>query len=329
MMFVLFLLIEKIIMNLQQIEYALLLQKHGSFSKAAKKGGLTQSAVSQQITKLENELGFSVFDRRQKPIQPTPTGRRFLERAQTVILEVQQLREFALQLEEEAEGSLTVGIIPTLSPYLVPLFINTLNEKFPKIKLTVREMMTTDILRGIVERKLNAGIISTPINSGIQFTTTPLFYEKFFLYVSYKHGLFGQENIDLNDIDTRDLWLLNEGNCFSDQVNNLCRIDHEKDFKPGLEYSSNSIDALRRIVEYKGGLTFLPELATLNVSPSQEDMIKQVKGKTRVREISLLHTVGEPKVHLLEKLSEVIRESLPQAMREKTGKIMVETNVRF
>ncbi|MGK0364830.1 MAG: LysR family hydrogen peroxide-inducible transcriptional activator [Saprospiraceae bacterium] len=314
-------------MNLQQIEYALLLQKHGSFSKAAKQGGLTQSAVSQQITKLENELGFQIFDRQTKPIKPTATGFRFLEKAQMVLLEVQQLKEFAIQLEEEAEGALTIGIIPTLSPYLVPFFINELNEKYPKIKLTIREMMTKDIVRGIIDRELNGGIISTPITTNMKFEFEPLFYEKFFLYASYKHPLFEKNKVDIADIKADDLWLLNEGNCFSDQVNNMCQIGARSDIKPDLDYRSNSIDALRRIVEYKGGLTFLPELATLNVSESEEDMIKKLEGKPRAREISLIYTKGETKKPLMQKMAAVIKESLPKSVLSKEDKIMVKTNV--
>lgn len=314
-------------MNLQQLEYALLLRKSGSFSKAAKKGGLTQSAVSQQITKLENELGFQIFDRQTKPIQPTEIGARFLERAQTLILEVRQLREFAFRLEEEAEGSLNIGIIPTLSPYLVPLFINNLQEKHPNIKLTVHEMMTKDIIRGLLDRDLHGGIISTPISTGLDFIFEPLFYEKFFLYASYKHPLFKSKNVNIEDINPDDLWLLNEGNCFSDQVNNMCSINQGHNQKQGLEYHSNSIDALRRIVEYKGGLTFLPELATLNVSESEEDMIKKLSGKPRAREISLVYTKGEPKKNLLDKMTEIIKTGLPHSVLKKEEKILVRTNI--
>ena len=101
-----------LIMNIQQLEYALLLSKAGSFSAAAKKARITQSAISQQITKLEQEIGFVLFDRQSKPIRLTANGERFLEKAQFVLLEVHQLRDFAMQIEQEVKGSLTIGIIP-------------------------------------------------------------------------------------------------------------------------------------------------------------------------------------------------------------------------
>lgn len=314
-------------MTLQQLEYAAHLRKTGSFSKAAKQVGLSQSAISQQITKLEQELGFPVFDRQTKPIKATPNGIRFLERAQMVLLEAQQLREFALQLEEDAEGLLTVGIIPTLAPYLVPFFIQDLQKKHPRIKLNVQEMMTKDIVRGILDGELNGGIISTPIASQLEFQYTPLFFEKFYLYVSYKHPLFKEKDVQLEAIKTEDLWLLNEGNCFSDQVNNMCQLNHFSKQKPQLEYGSNSIEALRRIVEHKGGITFLPELATLNVATSHEDMIKKIAGPDRAREISMISLNNDPKKHLLLKLSDVIKDNLPTSVLKRGEKLLVKTNV--
>ena len=128
-------------MNIQQLEYALALEQTGSFSRAAKRIGLSQSAVSQQIGKLEAELGFPLFVRQTKPIEPTTLGRRFLQRARFVLLEVQQLHDFARQLESESEGQLRVGIIPTLAPYLLPFFIQDLQQRYPGLRLEVQEMM--------------------------------------------------------------------------------------------------------------------------------------------------------------------------------------------
>lgn len=316
-------------MNIQQLEYALLLSKAGSFSAAAKKARITQSAISQQVTKLEQEIGFVLFDRQSKPISLTPNGARFLEKAQLVLLEVHQLRDFAMQIEQEVKGSLTIGIIPTLSPYLTPLFINSLSDKYPDIKLTIKELVTKDIIRGIMERELNGGIISTPISTKLKLQYQPLFYEKFYILLSPEHRLYQEEKIDLSDIDINKVWLLNEGNCFSDQVNNMCQIDPQKKLETTLSYESNSIDALRRIVEHRGGVTFLPELATLNVPSDEEDMIKEIAGQSRAREISLVFVKGEPKLHLLDKLSETIKSSLPTSVLEKGEKVLVSTNIKI
>jgi len=323
------LLLVLLIMNIHQLEYALLLSKTGSFSAAAKRAKITQSAISQQITKLEQEIGFILFDRQSKPVKQTPNGARFLEKAQSVLLEVHQLRDFAMQIENEVKGSLTIGIIPTLSPYLTPLFINTLSKKYPDIKLTIKELVTNDIIQGIMERELNGGIISTPITTKLKLQYISLFYEKFYILLSPEHPLYQEAEIDLNQISLDQIWLLNEGNCFSDQVNNMCQIDPSRKIENTLSYESNSIDALRRIVEHRGGITFLPELATLNVPVEQEEMIKEIKGHARAREISLVHVKGEPKINLLERLAETIQLSLPASILNKGEKVLVKTNIKI
>lgn len=316
-------------MNLQQLEYALLIKKLGSFSKAAKRAQLTQSAISQQLTKLEQEAGFPIFERKTKPIRPTEKGQLFLEKAQLATLAFHQLEEYTRSLAEEEEGSVTIGIIPTLAPYLVSFFIHDLARRHPHIRLEVREMITKDIIRGIIDRELNGGIIATPITTTIDFSFEPLFYEQFYLYVSYKHDLFKQKQIDLGDIKAGDLWLLNEGNCFSDQVNNMCSLEQRNNQRPSLAYHSNSIDALRRIVEYKGGLTFLPELATLNVPTTQEDMIKELSGQRRAREISLICHPNEPKREQLKQICNLIKENLPSGVLKKGDKQIVSTDLSF
>lgn len=316
-------------MNIQQLEYALALEQTGSFSRAARRAGLSQSAVSQQISKLETELGFPLFDRQTKPIQPTSLGQRFLQRARIVLLEVQQLHDFARQLESEAEGHLKVGIIPTLAPYLLPFFIQDLQRQHPSIRLEVQEMMTKDIIRALMDGEINAGIISTPIATEHPFHFEPLFFERFFLYVSYKHDLFKKRQIALDEVEEKDIWLLNEGNCFSDQVNNMCHLRPPHPRKAQLEYRSNSIDALRRVVEHKGGLTFLPELATLSVAQEQEDMIKSISGPQRAREISLVCLPNDPQRSRIDQLVEVIKRNLPKSILEESGKILVKTNVEI
>ncbi|MEZ4984369.1 MAG: LysR substrate-binding domain-containing protein, partial [Saprospiraceae bacterium] len=281
------------------------------------------------ITKLETELGFLLFDRQTKPISTTPNGNKFLQRARRVMLEARQLRDFALHIEEEDQGTLSIGIIPTLAPYLVPMFMPNLQQSFPGIRLTIREMMTRDIVQALIDRTIDGGIISTPIRTNLDLAIDPLFYEKFFLYVSYKHPLYKQKQVNVEDIESCDLWLLNEGNCFSDQVNNMCHLDGNNPTFPTFEYRSNSIESLRRIVEFQGGLTFLPELATLNVAPNQEDMIKRLAGPSRAREISMVMLPHAPREKQLNNLSESIKYSLPSAITRKGDKVMVKTNVNI
>lgn len=312
--------------NLQQLHYAHVLRKAGSFSKAAREEGLTQSAISQQVHKLEQSIGFMIFDRKTKPLTLTPDGTKFMDQAQGLLLEAKQLQDFSTTLDNGERGELSIGVIPTLSPYLVPLFINDLKDQYPHIKLTISELKTHEIIDGVRNRSIDAGILSTPIETALRLNVRKMFYEKFFLYLSSNHPLYSKKSIPLDAISGNDLWLLNEGNCFSDQINNMCELDNCRSYKSNLDYRSNSIDALRRIVEHKGGLTFLPELATLSVEESSLDLIKEIAGPVRAREISLVTAKGEPKLNLIHNVVDVILECLPKHIIDPSDKTIVSAD---
>jgi LysR family hydrogen peroxide-inducible transcriptional activator len=312
-------------MTLKQLNYALALGRLGSYGRVAKSMGVSQPAVSLQIQALEDELGIMLFDRSGKQVQTTVNGLVFLEKAQSVVTESKHLEDFALQLSEEIQGDIRLGIIPTLSPFLVPLFAEDLNRKYPKINLTVQEAITEEVLRGIKDGTFHAGIISTPIQSKSNLKLTPLFYERFYLYVSEKHKLFSKEEIAIGDLDDQNVWLLKEGNCFMDQVTNICSL-HANQKGNNFIYETNNIDALRRIVEYKGGITFLPELSTLMIPSEQEEMIKDIKGKKRVREVSMISLKTEVRQNLLNVIQEVICDNVPSQMLSKKDKELVKTN---
>ncbi|PKQ60457.1 hypothetical protein BZG02_19060 [Labilibaculum filiforme] len=311
-------------MTLKQLNYALALGRLGSYINVAKSMGVSQPAVTLQIQALEEELGIILFDRSTKSVEPTLNGIAFLEKAQALLTESKQLEDFAIQLSEEVRGELCLGIIPSLSPFLVPLFIDELNKKYPKMKLKIQEAITEDILEGIKTGTYHGGILSTPIISKGNLEVKPLFYERFYLYVSDKHQLYSQEEIDISSMDYSDVWLLKEGNCFMDQVTNICSIQPNQN--ENFVYESNNIDALRRIVEYKGGITFLPELSTLMIPSEQEEMIKDIKGKKKVREISMLSLKTEVRRNLINAVCEVIKECVPSQMLGREDKEIVKTN---
>ncbi|WP_372751397.1 LysR substrate-binding domain-containing protein [Labilibaculum sp.] len=311
-------------MTLKQLNYALALNRLGSYGRVAKSMGVSQPAVSLQIQALEDELGIMLFDRSGKKVQTTVNGLVFLEKAQVLVTESKHLEDFALQLSEEVQGDICLGIIPTLSPFLVPLFVEELNQKYPKINLTVQEAITEEVLRGIKNGTFHAGIISTPIQLKSNLKLTPLFYERFYLYVSEKHKLFAKEEIAISDLEDKNVWLLKEGNCFVDQVTNICKTSVNQN--GNFVYETNNIDALRRIVEYKGGITFLPELSTLTIPSEQEEMIKDIKGKKRVREVSMISLKTEVRQNLLNAIREVICDNVPSQMLSKKDKELVKTN---
>jgi LysR family hydrogen peroxide-inducible transcriptional activator len=207
---------------------------------------------------------------------------------------------------------------------LLPLFADELRKRYPKIKLVVKELITEEVLQGVKDGNLHGGIISTPIQMKSHLELKPIFYERFYLYVSEKHFLYEADEVAIEQLDPKHIWMLKEGNCFMDQVSNICSISgkHESE----LIYESNNIDALRRIVEYKGGLTFVPELATLMIPADQEDLLKEISGIEKVREISLVQLKSEVRQNLLTSVVDTIQSCIPKQMLSKEGKELVKTN---
>jgi LysR family hydrogen peroxide-inducible transcriptional activator len=315
-------------MNINQLNYFTELVYQGSFTRAAERLGISQPALSLQINKLEKELNFRLIDRLKKPMVLTPEGELLLDRIEEITKLFDSLKDIALELDETIRGTLIVGIIPTLAPYFVPLFINDLNNRYPELTLEVEEIVTEDIMASLKLGALDAGIISTPVQvSGIHFR--PLFYERFFLYISDRHPLYHQKSINLHDFDPEDLWYLKEGNCFQNQVNALCRLAETPIKGQNLAYFSNSIESLRRIVETRKGMTFIPELATAGVAPEYEDMVKPISGQQAVREISLAVSRVHWKKRLVETFLEVAMESLPDRMKSKPDTNVLDTQLKF
>ena len=315
-------------MNLTQLEYLKELHVEGSFSAAAQKLGVTQPALSLQIQKLEEELEFKLVDRSKRPMKFTEEGKIFYLKTVEILKMVEQLKQVSFEMSEEVGGTLLAGMIPTLAPYLVPLFINELNLAFPQLRVEIFEIKTEEIISRLKTGSLDCGIISTPVlASGIQFE--PLFYERFFAYVSENHLLFNEAKINIDDIDEEDIWYLEEGNCFQNQVNSICKIDNQKKTSQNLVYRSSSIESLRRIVENKNGITFIPELATINIPSEQEDLIREFEGEQPVREISLVTPKNYAKERQVAALKEIIVKSIPRRMLEKPEGFIADTLIQI
>lgn len=315
-------------MTLLQLTYALELSHYQSFSLTAKKLNISQPALSIQMSKLEEELGMQIFDRTQGTISLTFEGAIFIEKTRELIQLTENLKNLPFELEHKPEGELTIGIIPTLAPYWVPLFMNNFNKQFNKIRITIKELKTEEIIKELKTGQLDAGFISTPVQaSGLKFQA--LFYEQFYLYVSEKHELFSHDRIHIDEVDLKEMWYLLEGNCFQNQVDAVCIYAKEPGEFQNMVYLSDSIESLCRVVDLAGGITFIPELATLSVPPNKEDMIKEIAGEPPLREISLVTnkiTKGNRLINLfIEKAMEVI----PSRMKNNRQGKAIDPHLKF
>ncbi len=311
-------------MTFNQLQYALALKKFQNFKKAADHLGISQPALSIQIQKLEESIGVKLFNRTNSPLVVTKDGELFLIRAQEILNHVKQLEGFVENLKEDFSGTLTIGIIPTLAPFLVPLFSKSMQTDYPKLKLIFKELITEKCVNSVRNGDIDLGIISTPVNIyGIQ--TIPLFYERFYIYASQSEN-FNSQEVHVEDIDQDMLWLLDEGNCFRDQVSDFCDLKSIREGKKFV-YQSNSIDALIRIVDARGGLTILPELTTLSLNEYQEENLKIIAGKPKAREIGMILTPNYDKVRYVELLESYIKQNIPHHMLNNEDYDVVDPHI--
>lgn len=315
-------------MTLLQLTYILELSHYQSFSKTAHKLNISQPALSLQVGKLEQELGINIFKRSPTKIVLTAEGEKFVEKARELIQMTEKLKDLPFEIENKPEGNLRIGVIPTLAPYWFSLFVEHFSANYPNIKLTILEMKTENIVADLRNGIIDAGFISTPIEAkGLDFK--PLFYEKFYLYVSEKHELANHDTIDLNTVDLKEMWYLEEGNCFQNQVDSVCVYAKEPGEFQNIVYLSNSIESLCRVVENAGGITFIPEMATLSVSSDKEQMIKEIAGNPPIREISMVTTKISKKERLLNFLLNEALLVIPKRMKVKPQQQLTETKLKL
>jgi len=308
--------------TLVQLEYIVALDTHRHFVTAAEQCHVTQPTLSMQVKKLEDFLGILIFDKSKQPFVPTPIGKKIIAQARVVLSESKRITEMISNEQTILEGSLSVGVIPSLAPYLLPLFIGSFSAKYPQIKLKIKELLTEEIVEEIKMGLLDIGILVTPLNEqGI--VEKPLFYEEILLYVNNKHPFADQRIVNTTEIGTPDLWLLSKGHCFRSQVINLCSYTMDKQENFHFEYESGSLETLKRLVEIEGGFTLLPQLATQNLN-SKNAKTRNFKLTTPLREVGLIYPKTFSKIKIIDAFSESILLALPKPLQNKKRGVVVE-----
>lgn len=303
-------------MTLQQLEYLLAVDRYRHFGKAAQHCYVAQPSLSMQIKKLEEELKVSLFSRNSYPVTPTEAGLLVIEQAKKILQEAGAMQDILQHYTSEASGSLRVAIIPTLAPYLLPLFLDAFIKKYPGVKLSLSEVTTERIIKRLRNGSIDAGILATPLLEK-DLEEQPLFQEEFVAYVSRKEKLFSKKYLLPTDIDVNKLWLLEEGHCLRNQVMNFCELQKSAAYEKHFDYETGSIETLKKLVEKNAGITLLPELASLDLHPSKKQMLRYFKSPAPSRQISLVTTKGFSRKKLADLLIKEIKENMPPEMDHK------------
>ncbi len=309
-------------MNLQQLEYIVAVDVHRHFVTAAEKCFITQATLSMMIKKLEDELDVKIFDRSKQPVVPTEIGKLIIAQAKKALQDTARIKEIVNEERGLVRGELKVGIIPTLAPYIIPMFINSFLKKYPDVKLQISELTTEAITEKLEQYSLDVGIMATPLNN-TALIEQPLFYEQFVVYASAEEKLLKKKYLLAQDIDINRLWLLEEGHCLRSQVMNLCELKNREKELHQLDFESGSIETLKKIVDLNQGITILPELALNDLHASQRDRIRQFKSPAPVREISIVTFRHFVKEKLIDALKQEILDNIPADMKSAKNKEMV------
>jgi LysR family hydrogen peroxide-inducible transcriptional activator len=309
-------------MTLVQLEYILALHALRHFARAAERCHVTQPSLSMQVQKLEQELGVQIFIR-SNPVTTTETGLLIIKQARKILAEAEALKQLVEQEKGVVGGTIRLGIIPTLGPYLLPLFIQEFVKAWPNVRLSIQESTTDHIIQQLKNGALDAGILATPLDLP-DLKEEFLFNEEFVAYVSRKEKIFNKRYILPGDIDVHRMWLLEEGHCFRNQVMNLCELQKDSSIERHVDYAAGSVETLRRFVNRNGGVTLLPELATLDMTASQKSLLRYFKSPAPAREISLVSLKTLTKTRLLKILKHSILENLPGGLSRKRNLQMIE-----
>jgi LysR family hydrogen peroxide-inducible transcriptional activator len=292
-------------MNFQQLEYVLAVHQLKHFSRAAEKCHVTQATLSGMIKKLEEELGVVLFDRDSHPILTTPQGEEVVELAQRMLNDRDVLLHVNRDFGNRAvEGTLRIGIIPTIANALLPITLKGILADHPGLNLHLEEITTEQMVQQLKMDQIDAGIMATPYPQA-QLEEQILYYEAMFVYgVQKRH----REFVLPEDLRSEPVWLLEEGHCFRNQALTICNVQ-EKALRPlNFQYRAGSFDTLMGLAESFGGYTLLPELYVASLPRKRRQRCMPFRIPVPVREVSLVHVRKYARLHLIEAVAHSIRQ---------------------
>ena len=309
-------------MTLQQLEYILAVDRYRHFGRAAEACNVTQPTLSAMIGKLEEELNAKLFDRNRQPICPTPVGEQVIRQAKEVLAQADSIKDIVEEEKHSLNGTFRVGILPTIAPYLLPRFFPQLMKKYPTLDIRVREMKTHEIKEALLQGDIDAGILAN-IEGLEEYSQLHLFYEKYEGYVSREDALFAKETLRTSDVaSSRDLWLLDEGQCFRDQMVRFCQMKSSQTSQ--LAYNLGSMETFMRMVESGKGITFIPELAVMQLGSEQKELVRPFAIPVPTRQLLLITNRNFIRQTLLDVIVKEIQASVPKEMLKlKAGQSLV------
>jgi LysR family hydrogen peroxide-inducible transcriptional activator len=294
----------KSIPTLRQLRYLVALADHRHFGRAAADCLVTQSTLSAGIQELEALLGVTLIERGKRQARPTPLGEEIVERARDLLRAAEDLADAADAGKSPLAGTLRMGIIPTVGPYLLPPRLPQVRARYPKLRLYLREEQTARLLDLVLRGRLDASIVALPYEIG-GFEAIDLGSERLMVACPVTHPLAGRERIAAADLEGQRLLMLEDGHCLRNHALTACRL------APGRtneDLQGTSLGTLVQMVASGLGLTFLPEMAVeVESRRAPEVTLLPLEGDAPAREVALVHRPGSPRKRELELLADMLR----------------------
>ena len=245
-------------MEMQQLRYVVAVARTGNFSRAAEQCHVSQPSLSQQIQKLEDELGERLFDRLKRQTKLTPHGEAFLQRAVHILEEVDAAKREATEAKGLLRGTVAIGVLPTIAPYLLPDAMARFTEKYPGVEVIVQEDTTVRLLKLALAYEIDFALASQPVHDP-RLEVRELFTEELLLVLPPGHRLTRKRAVNAADLEGERLIVMKEGHCLGDQVLGFC---NHRDLRPQISFRSAQLETVQALVRAGLGISLIPAMAS-------------------------------------------------------------------
>jgi LysR family transcriptional regulator, hydrogen peroxide-inducible genes activator len=302
-------------MNLRDLKYLIAVAETEHFGHAAARCFVSQPTLSGQIKKLEQELGVTLFERTNRSVSITPIGTEIIKHAKLILEQADVIRQLAQAQRDPLAGALRVGAIPTVSPYLIPLILHPLKQKYPQMRLVLSEEITDMLTQRLLAHQIDVAILATEVKDP-ELEVLPLFEEPFWLAHPRDHEIYSKEEITRRDLSRLDLLLLAEGHCLSQQVMDVCRLKEGAMDNEMADLRAASLETLLQLVGAGFGCTLVPALAVRGAWTTDSGIIaRKLDLKDAYRRVQFVYRKTFPRKQALRALAEVILSQLPNTVR--------------
>lgn len=293
-------------MEVHQLRYFCAVAESGNFTRAARQAHVAQPSLSQQIIKLEAELGAKLFDRLPKSIRMTAFGKAFLPKARTILRQIGEAKTEIHEMAGLEKGEITVGVIPTIAPYLLPPLLSGFARAHPAIVINVAEEITSVLLERLHEGEIDLAVLTLPV-PGDELICESLVNEPLYAVLPQKHPLASRSTVGLHEIGSEPFLLLKEGHCFRENTISACRRSR---LTPNVIFESGQFATILAMVAAGMGISIVPRMARQKVAGCRFVRLEGERNQRKVGTVRL-------RSHFSSRAQQAFLEYLRQAAQKR------------